>query len=120
MGFRAFSDYIQEQLQAVLRLDCAKIGAVRPELAEEEHAIGNNTLTNDGDSDAGRGRFFRRDNLAQAVRVGERRVAERIQLMRGPEIRRKLLHKLCRSVDPIRMFKLRRKMELSESLQPIP
>ena len=119
MRFGAGGDDVEQEIKAVLRLDAAEIGALRAEFAKERLVMSGNSLADDGDAQARRGRRLWRCNRAQTIGVGERRGAKSIELVSGPKMRGELFHKLRGRVDPIEIFKLRGKTDVREALQPV-
>src|SRR5438132_3428383 len=112
-------DHVQQKLEAVLRLDTAEIRTVRAEFAKEGLVMGGDSLADDGDSEARRGRRLRRHNRAQTISVGDRGDSKGVELVSGPEMRRELFHELRGSINPIGILKLSGKTNLREALQPL-
>src|SRR5438034_10561498 len=115
----AGGDHVQQEFEAVVRLDAAEIGAVRAELAKEGLVICGDSLADDGDSEARHGRRLWRHSCAQTIGVSERGGSKSIHLMGGPEMRGELFHKLAGGIDPIEIFELGGKTDLREAAQPV-
>ncbi len=119
MRFGPSSDSIKQNAHAIFRIDASVVRTMRAQFAEERRVIGGDALADYGHSEARRGGRRGRNGGAQAVGVRDGRGPKGIELVRGPEMRGKLLDKLCRRVDPIKIFESSGKMDLRKALQPV-
>src|SRR5437868_6573299 len=92
---------------------------MRAQLAEQWRFAGVRSLSHDGNAKSWNRRRLRRRHGVQTVSVVSRGVTEGVELMRRPEVSGKLLDKLSRQVDPIKMFQFLRKANLFETAEPL-
>ena len=109
---------VQQLTKSTLRPDPAEIGAVRAQLSKHRLIVRRHSLTNDGDPEPRNPRRFGRYCSPQAVSVVSRGLAKCVQLMRAPKVSGKALDELSRRLRPIKLFELRRELDLCESLKP--
>ena len=94
-------DRVQQRLQAVFGIDLAEVSAMGAQLAKERFVVRGCTLSDDGNAQTrGHGRLWRHRRL-QTAGIIHRRLAKLVQLVGAPQMRRELLDKLGRRVDPI-------------------
>ena len=111
-------NFVEQQLKPVLRTDAAEIRAMRTEFAKHRLIVRSHTLPNHSNSQPRDRRRFGWSDRAQAIRVRNRSLTPRIELVGGPKVCRQLLHKLSGCGWPIGMFELRGEAYFGESPKP--
>src|SRR5271154_2915636 len=78
----------QQEFYSVFRLDLLEVGAVLAKIEEERLVIGDNALSDDRNSQSAHGYWFGRRRFLNTVSIDYCCLAERIQLVSRPKVRR--------------------------------
>src|SRR5580765_767820 len=114
MGFCPDGNQVQQLAKTTLRLNPAEISAVRAQLSKNCLIIRGHSLTNDGNPEPWNLRRFGRHCSPQPVSVVSRCLAKRVELVSAPKVSREALDELSRRLRPIKLFELRRELDLCE------
>src|SRR5690349_18335486 len=108
--FRAVAHSIEQNLEAVIGHHLREIRSMRAELAEQRSTVEINSLANDRNSQAWKFGLFSRDRGLEALGVLRSGQSEGVQLMGRPQMRRELLDKLGRRINPVETLEVGRKL----------